>query len=88
MQLNNWLQAHGGPQRVVWNNYIASGPRHKPNWHSDCLSIVAFVRCCDRRIDYLATVDGSLLGQGSGYSKGDAQEVAAGMALANLLSRR
>jgi hypothetical protein len=45
-----------------------------------------FVRCGDRRIDYLATVDGSLLGQGHGPSKGDAQEVAAGMTLANLLS--
>ena len=44
------------------------------------------VRCGDRRIDYLAIVDGSLLGQGSGSSKGDAQEAAAGMTLANLLS--
>ena len=45
-----------------------------------------FVWCGDRRIDYLAIVDGSLLGQGSGPSKGGAQEAAAGMTLANLLS--
>ena len=35
---------------------------------------------------YLATVDGKLLGKGQGSSKGDAQEVAAGMTLANLFS--
>lgn len=43
------------------------------------------VRCGDRRIDYLATVDGTLLGNGHGPTKGDAQEVAAGMTLATLL---
>lgn len=36
MQLNNWLQAHGGVNRLTWNTYIAGGPRHKPNWHSEC----------------------------------------------------
>jgi len=86
MQLNNWLQAHGGAHRLVWNNYIAGGPRHRPNWCSDCFGTVTFVRCGDRRIDYLVIVDGSMLGQGHGSSKGDAQEVAAGMTLANLLS--
>ena len=86
MQLNNWLQKHGGTRRLAWNNYIAGGPRHRPNWRSDCFGPVTFVRCGDRRIDYLAIVDGSLLGQGNGSSKGDAQEAAAGMTLATLLS--
>lgn len=86
MQLNNWLQAHGGTHRLVWINYIAGGSRHRPNWRSDCLGTGTFARCGDRRIDYLAIVDGALLGQGHGPSKGDAQEVAAGMTLANLLS--
>ena len=36
MQLNNWLQAHGGTHRLAWNNYIAGGPGHRPNWCSDC----------------------------------------------------
>lgn len=34
----------------------------------------------------ISLVDGELLGQGHGSSKGDAQEVAAGMTLASLLS--
>ena len=86
MQLNNWLQAHGGVHRLAWNNYIAGGSRHRPNWRSDCFGMATFVRCGDRRSDYLGIVDGSLLGQGHGPSKRDAQEVAAGIALANLLS--
>lgn len=86
MQLNNWLQTHGGTHRLAWNNYIVGGPRHRPSWRSDCFGTVTLVRCGDRRFDYLATVDGSLLGHGHGPSKGDAQELAAGMTLANLLS--
>jgi len=77
MQLNNWLQAHGGTCRLTWNNYIAGGPRHRPDWRSECLSTVTLIRCGDRRIDYHAIVDGSLLGQGHGSSKRDAQELAA-----------
>ena len=86
MQLNNWLQTHGGTHRLVWNNYIAGGPSHKPNWRSDCFGTATFVRRGDCRPDYPVIVDGSLLGQGHGPSKADAQEDAAGMTLANLLS--
>jgi len=86
MQLNNWLQAHGGTHRLAWKNYIVCGPLHKPNWGSDCFGTVTVVWRNDRRVDCLAIVDGLPFGQGYGSSKGDAQEVAAGMTLANLLS--
>ncbi|KAF9786750.1 hypothetical protein BJ322DRAFT_670755 [Thelephora terrestris] len=36
MQLNNWLQGHGGTHRLAWNNYIVCGPRHRPKWRSEC----------------------------------------------------
>ena len=86
MQLNNWLQAHGGTLRLAWNNYIAGGPSHRPNWCSDCYGTATFFRCGNRRPDYRVIVDGSLLGQGHGPSKADAQEDAAGKTLVNLLS--
>lgn len=44
------------------------------------------VRCGDRRIDYLPSVDGALFGKGQGSNKRDAQEVAARLTLKNLLS--
>jgi hypothetical protein len=87
MQLNNWLQGHGGTGRLTWNNDIAGGPRHRPNWHSECFGTMPLLDAAIARlIPLLHVVDGTLFGEGHGPSKGDAQEVAAGMTLAHLLS--
>jgi hypothetical protein len=86
MQLNNWLQGHGGTKRLAWESH-RGGSCHRPTWHSECFgTVTSFNVAIFGLITYLATVDGKLLGKGQGSSKGGAQEAAAGMTLANLLS--